>query len=208
MADGYPANDIPEGIAFSDKVLIVPDLYSGFTHSGHVSAPLEGKNYSWVRRGQPIGAFEISGSRSPGFLSALISQETATATVRSPASGLLLSTRFDTSFSQSLEALQTQDDPPISAFTLLLPIDEPAPENGEYLYGDVCRTARDFEHYYLKDSRYWSMNGFDKSAFDDMLRKQCAFRCRTFDAMPRYADYFDEARTRRPYLRPNLSHLR
>ncbi|MEM1435349.1 MAG: hypothetical protein AAGG11_14920 [Pseudomonadota bacterium] len=198
---------VPTGITFGDKVLVVPDYSADFTHSGEVVSLLERQNYRWVQRGDPIAEFRISGSPSDSFLSRLTSTKLHSAVIRSPVSGLLLHTALGSALS-GLERWNAQTEPPGASFALLLPDDEPKAESGEYVFADMCRLACDMRHYYFKSSRYWSRGAVSPEEFKTLLQQQSSAQPKVFDAMPRWLEYFDEARTRKPELRPYLKHLR
>lgn len=198
---------IPTGITFGSKVLVVPGYASGFTHSANIESLFERENYRWVQRGEAIGEYRIDGSYGEGFLARLTSSKLHTAQIRCPVSGLLLHTTLNHELFGRLEEWNTMKEPPLAACALLLPDDEPKPESGEYIYSAMCRLARDMKHYYYKPSRYWTMSGFSPESFDALIRTQLSAQPRIFDALPNWGDYFDEARTRKPELRPYLKHL-
>lgn len=198
---------IPSGIMFGSKVVVVPGYASGFTHSANIASLLEGQNYRWVQRGEPIGEFRIRGSFREGLFARLALTKLHTAAIRCPVSGLLLHTTLSHELSGRLKTWNTMEDPPTAALALLLPNDEPKPEPGDYLYSAMCRLAREMKHYYFQKSRHWSMNGFSPEMLDELIAMQLTARPRIFDGLPRWGDYLDEARTRKPELRPYLNHL-
>ena len=198
---------IPTGITFGSKVVVVPGYASGFTHSAGVASLMDGQNYRWVKRGEQIGEFRINGSYRDSFIARLMSTKLHTAEIRCPVSGLLLHTNLSHELSNRLHGWNTMEEPPSAALALLLPDDEPKPESGAYLYSAMCGLVRDMSHYYFKDSRYWSMKAFTQEQLDHLIDIQLNAQPRIFDALPRWSEYLDEARTRKPELRPYLKHL-
>ena len=63
---------VPPGISFGDRVLVVPGIASQFTHSGDIQSLLEAGSYSWISRGDAIAEFFIEGSFSGNFLIGII----------------------------------------------------------------------------------------------------------------------------------------
>lgn len=198
---------IPQGITFGSKVVVVPGYASGFTHSGSVESLMEGQNYRWVTRGDPIGEFRINGSFGDNFISRLTSSKLHSAQIRSPVSGLLLHSTLKDELSLYLEGWNSMKQPPIADFAILLPDDEPKPESGEYMYSLMCRLIRDMSHYYFKDSRYWSMPAFSPDGLEQLIELQMSAQPMIFDALPTWSDYLDQARTQKPALRPYIKHL-
>lgn len=187
--------------------MVAPGYASAFTHSAKVVNLMERQNYRWVQRGEPIAEFRINGSYGEGLLARMTSTKDYTALIRSPASGLLLHTDLDHALNHDSKEWNARTDPPTAAFALLLPDDEQQPESGKYMFDAMCRLARDMRHYYLKDSRYWSMTALEPEAFEELMVIQCSANPLIFDALPNWADYLDEARTQKPELRPKLKHL-
>lgn len=199
--------DIPKGITFGTKVVVVPGYASGFTHSGNVVSSMKNQNYRWVSRGEPIGEFRIKGSVSNSFLSNLLSSKVHTATIPSPVSGLLLHSGLKHELSSYLADWNSMKSPPLADCAILLPDDEPKPESGEYMYLKMCRLIQSMKHYYFKNSRYWSMPAFSQQGLDDLIKLQTSALPKVFDAIPTWGDYLDELRIKKPDLRPYVKHL-
>lgn len=89
-----------------------------------------------------------------------------------------------------------------------MPDDEPPALSAAEIFGDVIALARRFERYFLKDSRYWTQPGMDPATFQRVLADQEAVAPRLLDALPSFEDQLNDARRRRPALRPHLKHLR
>ncbi len=198
---------IPNGITFGSKVAVVPGYASGITHSGNVVSLMARQSYRWVARGEAIGEFRIEGSFGDSFLSRLISSKTHSAPIKCPVSGLLLYSELKDELSGYLKDWNSMKQPPIADFALLLPDDEPKPESGKYIYSEMCQLIRDMKHYYFKDSRYWTLPAFSPDNLEKLIEYQIAAQSKIFDALPRWSDYLDEARTKKPELRPFLKHL-
>lgn len=198
---------VPAGTKFSSKVVVVPGYASGFTHSGNVQSLMQGQNYRWVNRGDAIGEFRLHGSLDDSSLSRLLCSKTHSATIRAPVSGLLLHSTLSHDFSDTLSNWNAMKQAPVASFSILLPANEPAPESGEYVYSAMCRLASDMKHYYLKDSRYWSMAAFTSESFDELVKLQTTAQPRIFDVLPAWSDYLGEAHTLKPELRPLIQHL-
>lgn len=198
---------IPSGIAFGTKALVVPGLASAFTHSGYIRGVHEGNNYRWIKRGEAIGRLDIDGTESGGFFADLFGSNTHTAFVKSPVSGLLLHNSYTDAPEYSLKDWNTAAHPPLAALALLLPEGEPSPESGKYVFGDACRLVDQMRHYYLKASRYWTLEAMDNDRISALIDLQLNMQPRIFDASPKWDDYFREARIQKPALRPYLKHL-
>lgn len=201
--------DIPKGITFGTKVVVVPSYLGGFTHSGYVRDFSEKRNYRWIERGEPIGEFIIKGSLHDTFYSRNFDKKLHTAPIKSPVSGLVL----HATLSSGLEIYSrdknwnTLTNPPIADFALLIPDKEPMPERGNYIYTEMCRLIQDMKHYYFKESRYWSMGALSAETLDEFIQFQLSANPLIFDALPKWANYLDEARTKYPELRPYINHL-
>lgn len=198
--------NIPSGVTFGSKVAVIPGCASGFTHSGNVESLMKRQNYRWVKRGEPIGRFSIHGSYGNSLLSRLMDSKVHTALIPCPVSGLLLHSELDGN-AFNLEEWNSMQQPPIAAFALLLPDDEPKPDSGEYMYRSMCNLINDMRHYYFKDSRYWSMKAFSPELLSRLIQLQLEVQPKIFDALPRWSEYFDEARTNKPEVRPYIKHL-
>ncbi len=196
---------VPSGISFGNKVLVVPGIASQFTHSGEINSVLETGTYTWISRGDAIAEFFIDGSYSSGFLSRTFSNQRHVVEIRSPVSGLVLHATLDDE--HSLAKWSSLKQPPLAKFAILLPDDEPQPENASFIFGSTCALIQDMKHYYLKQSRRWSMGPFTEQRLDELISLQRSVSPLIFDALPFWRDYLDEARTKRPELRPLLKHL-
>ena len=183
---------IPEGITFGHKVVVIPSVSNAFTHSGDMEERLH-RTYKWINRGDPLGHYRIAVDRIDiPVLRFFAGTKPHSAAIPSPVSGLLIHHIYD--FGSDITAV-------------LLPDDEPAAEDGQYMFRSMCHLCIDQQKYFLKPSRYWSLNAYSKQRFQEIIETQLSRSCQYVDAMPRYEDYFDEARTRHPNLRPYLRHL-
>jgi|TARA_R100001369_G_scaffold55660_1_gene82496 hypothetical protein len=194
MSQEHEIKYIPEGINFGMKMAIIPSVSMGFSHSGK----MENRGrihdyYAWIDRGKDLGRYtiQIEKTKIP-ILKLFLETEPRTAAIPSPVSGLLIHSEYD--FDTKLTAI-------------LLPDDEPEPENGEYMFRMLCGLCRDYKYYFMKPSRYWSLGAMDDHSFNEMLEEQLSRRCEVVDAMPKYADYFNEIRAKHPNLRPYIRHL-
>lgn len=201
---------IPNGISFGSKVLVVAGCDSWFRHSGELvglmEAPLRGQGFRWVKRGDPIAEFRIHGSVGDSFLSRWTSSELHTAPIRCPASGLVLHGRLNDGFAHYLANWHSTNYPGVD-FAILLPDDEPTPESAEYVYSPMCHLIRKMSHYYFKKSRSMGWSAFSPDKLEGLLKLQLGAQPKLFDALPFWSSYFDEARTDKPELRPYLKHL-
>ena len=185
---------VPEGISFGDKVLRFPSVSMAFSHSGRIRSTYS-NTYRWIDRGSAIGHYMIEVDKVDiPILRVFIGTRTEEAAIPSPVSGLLIHASYDFSSGAGLTAV-------------LLPDDEPAAENGKYMFEAVCSLCERHRPYFMKASRYWSMEGWSSSRFDREVENQLSQECQYEDAMPRYSDYFDEIRSRHPDLRPFIRHL-
>ena len=199
--------DIPQGITFGSKVVVIPGPASGFTHSGDIKSLMKMQGFRWVKRGEQIGEFRIKGSYGDTFFSRLIDSKVHSAPIRCPVSGLLLHTTLNHTPSPYLENWNSIKEPQLAHFALLLPDDEPKPESGEYMYREMCNLIRNMKHYYFKDSRYWSMSALSPENLEKLIELQLSTHPVIFDALPNWGGYLDEARTNKPELRPYIKHL-
>ncbi|WP_156313744.1 MULTISPECIES: hypothetical protein [unclassified Citromicrobium] len=199
-------NGIPEGITFGDEVMALAGLDDDFLHSGRIKSCFDAAGYTWVNRGDPIGELSIEGSEFTNPVFAMFTQKTFRAFVRSPVSGLILHSDIG-SLNSSPEKWNSATSA-FAKFAILLPDDEPRPEDASFVYSEICDLARSFARYYLKSSRYWSQGPLDPEDFQGMLTKQMRYEPIVLSARPNWDDYLDEARTKHPCLRPYLKHLR
>lgn len=199
---------IPKGIKFGSKVAVIPGYASGFTHSGYVKDLLHKQNYIWINRGQPIAEFKIEGSPTNHFLSRLFNSKVHSVPIPSPASGLLLHTTLKNELASYLKKWNSMKAPPLADFSLLLPDDEPKPETGIYMYERMCNLVREMSHYYYKNSRRWSMKAFSPEILENLIDLQLGANPIIFDALPIWEDYLNEARIKKPEIRPYIKHIR
>lgn len=221
-----PANQIPEGITFGSKVVVIPGYDAIFWNRfERVVDLMEGQYYRWVQRGDPIGEFRIDGSFGASSFVKLFSPEQHIAVIRSPVSGLLIYSEIRHNI--DYEEWNSLKKPSLANCAILLPDDEPKPETGEYIYSAMCQLARDKRQYQLRSSRvspdlnpsskefnetqylkFIEHSKLQNSQFNEILKSQIGVQPRIFDALPSWGEYFDEARTKYPELRPYLKHLR
>ncbi|MGI9327011.1 MAG: hypothetical protein ACR2PZ_17470 [Pseudomonadales bacterium] len=188
---------IPDGITFGSRVLVIPNVLIGLSHSGFLSEAADVGSYAWVDRGDTIATFTLRRRRSDiPVVRWFTGEEAHSVSIQSPASGLVLHRGFE--FCSTAESSRT---------ALLLPDDEPAAKNGRFLYESLYQLCWAYKSTYLQPSRYWGMQGFEVEALKALLEQQVSVQCQYVDAMPRYKDYFDAARTKHPSLRPYLKHL-
>ena len=200
--------EIPKGISFGSKVLVLPGYLGGFTHSGYMNKYSKKRNYRWIKRGEPIAEFVIRGSYYNSLYSRLFNTEEHSVVIKSPVSGLGLHQILSTDSRLERDSwLKDSSNPPYANYAILLPDDEPPPQTGEYMYSSMCNFIMNMKHYYFKDSRYWTMKGFFEEHLKDMIKIQLSANPIKFDALPNWKDYLNEARTNFPELRPHLKHL-
>jgi hypothetical protein len=137
------------------------------------------------------------------ILGSLMGDNSFSASIRCPASGLILHSTYEDNCTVELE-----DSPPTGLFSLLLPDDEPDPVTGDRLFADAVRLIRDHMDVMARPSRYFSMGARDPSEVEELLQRQLAANPRVYPALPHWKDHLDEARTRHPSLRPHIKHLR
>jgi hypothetical protein len=195
MNNGHDIIYIPEEITFGRKVAVIPSVLMDFSHSGNVET-LYKDSYVWVDRGSALGNYKLKVDRlDVPVLKWFAGTETQKASIPSPVSGLLLHSIYDFRLSGS------------SLTAILLPDDEPQAENGEYMFADVCDLCSRNMIYFLKPSRYWTMDAWTREQFEEIVEEQLSLRCEYVDAMPNYKGYLDEIRKRHPSLRPHIKHL-
>lgn len=195
---------IPDGITLGNKVLLVPALDFLFSHSGSISYRPVCQSYSWINRGDSICKYFIRTPKSNiPIIKLFAGENTESAIIRSPVSGFILHKTYN----YGPEEYDRNNDSYMVRFSILLPDDEPKPENGSFIFQDACQLASKHKEYFLKPSRYWSMKGVSAKKFEDTLEQQKAFNCLIVDALPRYQDYLDDARINHPSLRPYIKHL-
>ena len=210
---------IPQGITFGSKVAVLPGYSEWFTHSEY-TARRRGFNdtctgtdgtyyqrpYNWIKRGEPIANFKIRGSYGNSFWYRLIDTKLHSAPILCPVSGLLLDYSLDADLREDWNS-KKHPPSPLSGYAILLPDDEPKPESGKYMYQSMCNLIRAMSHYYFKNSRYWTMLTPSPEELDNAISLQLSANPLIFDALPSWSMYLDEARTKKPELRPYLKHL-
>jgi hypothetical protein len=198
-----PRKPVPGGITFGAKVVLLPSLSSIFDRSLWIQATRHNpyalhQSHTWIDRGDPLAHVVVDTAKTGvPALDFFLGRNVHQVVVPSPVSGLMLYPNLDYGNASDRSA------------ALLLPDDEPPAESGRFMYRalcDLCWTHREYIFYQpkeLKRSGYYNDAVLDE-AFKDQMSRTCA----EADALPRYKDYFDEARTRYPELRPLLKHLR
>lgn len=184
---------VPERITFGTKVLQVSRVLSAFSHSGNMrTAP--GPDYRWIRRGEPLGSFiiEVHKTEFP-ILKSMLGTEPKEVHIPSPINGLLI-----------IHSTYEFGGAPAA---VLVPNDEPAAEDGKYMFRNLCALLVDHKRYYLKPSRYWSSSAWSEKQFEERIEEQLEQQCSYVDALPRYTPYFDEIRKKYPEFRHHVEHL-
>ena len=205
-----PAVEVPEGITFGHRVALVPGLQQRlFTHSGRIEDDIwRGRSYSWITRGEVIGRYHMDVPKiSAGYLRHFSGTTYHKADIRSPVSGLVLHTTFSSFVDWPAQNAGETVIPTMPPFAVLMPDDEPAPEGNGYIFRDALTLIQNCRAPLFQPSRYWSMDAMDDEQFSRLLNLQKQVACIILDALPRYQDYLEEARTRYPSLRPHLKHL-
>jgi hypothetical protein len=197
---------VPAGITLGDRVLVMPSMFGLlFTHTGGVTRDgVQPESYAWIQRGEVIARYWV---RRPKTNSALLNfflgdELTFYAPIVSPVSGLVIHKSFDANRDVDLG-----DAPPLAYFAVLLPDDEPPPLSGEEMFGPAVRLLNDHRDMLMKPSRMWTIPAWEPAKVDELFKRQLSAKCRAYPAMPHWNDYFEEARTRHPSLRPHLRHL-
>jgi hypothetical protein len=187
-------SQIPRGVTFGTKVAVIPPVSGSFSHSGFMEK--KGRlheGYSWIDRGNDLGRYVIEVDKiDVPILKLFVNPEIQKASIPSPVSGLLIHSSYD--FGLGLTAI-------------LLPDGEQEAADGEFMFQALCHLCEKNKKYFLKPSRYWSKGAFTESIITHMLSEQLSQKCQYVDALPQYRDYFEEARTRHPNLRPYIEHL-
>lgn len=180
---------IPDGITFGSKVARIPPVASQLLHCGKIIGLVSGKNYAWVQRGQPIAKFILYVSK----------KDRREVYIPAPVSGMLLYTSY--------EFGDVEIDGVGQRMVILLPDDEPPAEGGDYMFSRLCQTCWDFRAPFLVESTHVTSAGMPEESLRSILDEQLTYSCKYASAMPEYNDYFEEARSRHPALRPFLKHL-
>lgn len=199
--------EVPAGITFGRRALLIPAVSDAFRHSGDLTGLRSNHPYTWVSRGDPIGSYRISVPKTDiPLFSMLVNETVHEVQIPSPASGLVIYSSYN--FENDKHDFSRIEDP--SAFyrmTLLLPDDEPPAENGEYMFSVLCQCCWRNRSPFLKPSRSWTWGAFTESGLRECLDDQLQLKPRYVDVMPRFERYLQDARTRYPHLRPHLRHL-
>lgn len=206
---GHPERVIPKGITFGTKALLIPGLQVRlFTHSGWIEDDLlRDKQYCWIERGDVIGRYHMDVPNSDAdYLRHLMGTEHMSVDIMSPVSGLVLH-RTLTHFVEWPKPGTDESKLPVSGFAVLMPDDEPPPENNDYMFRGAINFIRQHKGPLFRDSRYWTMGPMEEEQFAKLIQLQKEAECIEVNALPRYEDYLNEARTRFPSLRPHLKHL-
>lgn len=175
------SDTIPKGVEFSDKFVIVPGPQQRlFTQSGGVKENLLESRYGqWIERGDVIGEVFIDAPKSSfPYLRHIAGRTRYAATIRSPVSGLVLVSSYNT----TVDWIESEDDRRYDKetpyqLTILLPKGEKAPEGPAYLFSDICRMARKNRHAFAVHSPYWGLGPIDDELFQDLCRKQERWVC-------------------------------
>lgn len=209
MTTDLPPAEVPAGITFGVKMLLVPAVSDVFSHSGSLVGLREGKSYSWIKRGDAIARYSMSVRKlDVPVLGAVLGDTEHTAEIRSPVSGLIIHSDYRHGLdTYDFKRFGDPDFSPPVRMAILLPDDEPPPESGSYMFRDLITCCWNNRAPFLKPSRRWSMAAYAESDFKTHCDEQYDLVPHIVDAMPRYSEYFQEARTRYPQLRPYLKHL-
>ena len=195
---------IPDGIQFGSNVLQIPYIENEFNRFP-VRFNVQNK-YSWIERGDTIAVINVSfPNRDIPIIKSLFGYRIRRFILRSPVSGLILHPehRFGTNGDEFYERSTF-----LSRFSILLPIDEPNPEDGEYLFKEFCEYCWKYrEQLFSKSSELIKGGITNEDILKKIIEKQINSSSKIVDATPSYKNYIDEARTLRPELRPYLRHL-
>lgn len=188
-------------------MLLVPAVFGGtFSHSGHLSGTRDRTNYAWIKRGDTIGKYTLSVPRSyVAIVGALAGETEHEVAIPSPASGLLIHSIYNYGDDEH-DFGRADGDAPVR-MAILLPDDEPPAEDGQFMFSRLVQCVWDHRSPFLRPSRYWTMGPMTESHLRQRLDAQLRLKPHVVDAMPRFEDYFEEARTEFPQLRPHLKHL-
>ncbi|CAN0598245.1 unnamed protein product, partial [Ectocarpus sp. 12 AP-2014] len=200
---------VPDGIVFGDKVVLVPGLQQRlFTHSGWIESTIpRGQNYTWVDRGDVIGRYHMEiPNFDTDYLRHIMGSKHISAEIRSPVSGLVLHSYFDDFVSWPAPG-DAENNLPLAAFSILIAEDEPLPEANSYMFARAVQLIRDCKRLLFRSSRRWSLGPMTEEQFSRLVKAQTDTECLVVDALPKFQDYLEEARTKYPSLRPHLKHL-
>jgi len=186
--------NIPDGITFGSRVIQLPSVQDVF----ELNCQSVFAQWSWVQRGDPILGFSAEVSKTGNsFFDIFKGKETIKGYYRSPVSGLLI-------HSTHVSSITSPDERAVNyLMAILLPDDEDAPEDGDYVIGNWLRTCWDYRGEWI--------NGQLKDPSDanvkDIINRQIGYEHRLVDVLPRYENYMKDLRTERPELRPYVKHL-
>lgn len=185
---------VPNGITFGRKVAVIPPVLDSFSHGGDMeNGGKLNESYSWIDRGEDLGRYVIHVDKVEiPIIKHFVGTEPRKASIPSPVSGLLV----HSSYSLGLENT-----------AILLPDDEPEAIDCKQMFRSLIHLLRDEKRYFLKPSRYWTQDGWSEERFEKQLHEQTSQKIEYVDALPRFKDYFDEARARHPSIRPHLKHI-
>lgn len=202
-ARAYVPGEIPNGITFGNKVLELPPTAEIFRFYGMSGPTRLLEPFTWVQRGTPVAVFHYHWPKVPlPFLNLFLGEVEHQHFILCPASGFLLNRLHDTGPAHPAE--------PSYPTSLLLADDEPPAQNGAYMAEALHRFCRTNLHnlYRSRYSGYRRTKGeVSEQELETLLDSQLSRTCRYVDAMPKYNEYFEAARTRFPHLRPHLKHL-
>ncbi|PJI91300.1 hypothetical protein BC777_0125 [Yoonia maricola] len=201
---------VPDGIVLGDKVVLVPGLQMRlFTHSGRIEEDvLRGKQYSWISRGDVIGRYHMDIAKSNAdYWRHVMGSEHRSVDIHAPVSGLIVNTRFEPFVHWPKRTDPQVETPTVPPLSILIADDEPAPESNTFMYRSALRFIDEHKAPLFRPSRQWTMEGMTDEDFARLVGYQQQAECLIVDAMPEYAAFFEEARTRFPELRPHIKHL-
>ena len=196
---------VPAGVTFGQKVLVIPRLGDGFTHSGYIIGLINTYSGQWINRGEYFAKYVIRTRKvNIPIIKHFFGDEDNVSYLKSPVSGLILHGTYTHHCFIDLP----DEPPPVGVhFAILLPDDEDPAENGHYIFSDVCNLVRQHQEIFFKQSRHWSMPAFEKGELNKYLDWQESSKCREYIALPNWKNCFKAVRTNFPILRPLLKHL-
>lgn len=202
--DKLPHKSVPHGITFGSKVVKLPDTSQIFNRALWIQACIQnpvtlGTYYTWIDRGSNLAKYIILTHKiGIGLFKFITPKDLTKIFLRSPVSGLLIHCGhyFGDADNSSCRT------------TLLLPDDEPPAENGEFMFGQLCNFGWDHrESIFMKPTEFRNSNAFSDASLKSSFKEQVSRVCQVSDALPKFNESFQEARTRHPELRPYLKHL-
>jgi hypothetical protein len=208
MTGVLPPGQIPSGITFGRRVLLVASVSDVFSHSGRIRSTLDSAYCSWIQRGATIGKYQLDREAPKKGFFGKAETVTAEVDIGSPVSGLVLHNDYRFQFDKRDFARKPESEyKALARLAILLPDDEPPPMPSSTIFRsmtDICWQGRET---FLAPSRYWSLPAMTESDLRDHLDDQLALPHHFVDAMPQYEEYLQDARTRYSELRPHLKHL-